>query len=128
VRRAIRSNIELCRRLEQRLLAHGFVILDGGELSVVCARAEPPGVRQLDALQVAIARHAVGSGKAWFATVRHRQRTWLRLNLVNIHTRAHHIDTLADLVAAARDEVLVVEGRRPEDQPGNQPTWTSTKS
>jgi aromatic-L-amino-acid decarboxylase len=106
VRRAIRHNIELCRRLEQRLLGHGFVVLDGGELSVVCARAEPPGVRDLDGLQTAIARRVVRSGKAWFATVRHDDRTWLRLNLVNIHTREHHVDTLVDLVAAARDEVV----------------------
>jgi aromatic-L-amino-acid decarboxylase len=106
VRVAIRGNIELCRRLEQRLLERSFVLLGGGELSVVCARAEPEGVDDLDELQVAIARHVVRSGRAWFATVRHQDRTWLRLNLVNIHTRDHHIDTLADLVAAARDEVL----------------------
>ena len=83
-----------------RLAADGFRILEGGELSICCARFEPAGRNepQLDALQVRITSEVVSSGEAWFSTVIHAGRTWLRFNLVNLHTREEHIHRLAALV------------------------------
>lgn len=94
IREAARSNIALVRLLERRLAAAGFEVLEGGELSTACARWGDD-----DRVQTAIAADAVASGKTWFATVRHAGRTWLRFNLVNLHTRERHIEELAGLVA-----------------------------
>jgi hypothetical protein len=44
-----------------------------------------------------ITAEVVASGTAWFATVVHGGRTWLRFNLVNLHTREEHIHRLADV-------------------------------
>ena len=51
-----------------------------------------------DRLQEELARRVVATGRAWFSTVRHAGRTWLRFNLVNLHTREDHIRLLADLL------------------------------
>ena len=101
VREAIERNIRLTRRLEELLRAAGFRVLDGGRLSVACARWEPAGTAQgnRDELQRRIAAAVVASGRAWFGTVRHDGLTWLRLNLLNIHTREHHIDAMAERIA-----------------------------
>lgn len=101
VRDAAVRNIAQCRQLEGLLAERGFVVLPDGQLSIACVRFEPPGQSQdeLDAMQDEIARRGVGSGQAWFATVRHADRTWLRFNLVNVHTREQHVHELADLVA-----------------------------
>ena len=63
-------------------------------------RFEPAGrtPEEVDTLQNEIARRAVASGQTWFGTVRHADRTWLRFNLVNVHTREEHVRELADLV------------------------------
>jgi glutamate/tyrosine decarboxylase-like PLP-dependent enzyme len=105
VRGAVARNVELTRRLEELLAGRGFRVLPDGELSIACARWEPDGVpaSALDALQDAIARDVASSGRAWFATVRHAGSTWLRFNLVNLHTRERHIRVLADLVGAAAE-------------------------
>jgi glutamate/tyrosine decarboxylase-like PLP-dependent enzyme len=101
IRAAVERDIALMRLLENRLAAHGFRVLEGGELSICCARFEPPGRSdpELDALQARITAEVVASGAAWFSTVIHAGRTWLRFNLVNLHTREEHIERLADLVA-----------------------------
>src|SRR5262249_16745577 len=103
IREAVERDIALMRLLEDRLAAHGFRILEGGELSICCARFEPAGRSdpEVDALQARIASEVVASGTAWFSTVIHAGRTWLRFNLVNLHTREEHIQRLADLVARA---------------------------
>jgi aromatic-L-amino-acid/L-tryptophan decarboxylase len=100
VREAVERDIVLMRLLETRLASHGFRILEGGELSICCARFEPAGRgdSEIDALQVRITAQVVASGEAWFSTVVHAGRTWLRFNLVNLHTREAHIHHLADLV------------------------------
>lgn len=101
VRAAVQSNIELTRELEALLIARGFRVLEGGELSIACARWEPRGWTPdaVDALQGTIAREVVASGKAWFSTTHHAGRTWLRFNMVNLYTREHHVRTLAELLA-----------------------------
>src|SRR5207302_7740165 len=73
VREAVERDIALMRLLEARLAAHGFRILEGGELSICCARFEPAGRsdREIDALQACITSEVVKSGKAWFSTVIH---------------------------------------------------------
>jgi aromatic-L-amino-acid decarboxylase len=100
IREAVERDIALMRLLETRLAGHGFRILEGGELSICCARFEPAGRSdaELDALQARITSEIVASGRAWFSTVIHAGRTWLRFNLVNLHTREEHIQHLADLV------------------------------
>jgi glutamate/tyrosine decarboxylase-like PLP-dependent enzyme len=100
VREAVERDVALMRLLEARLAAHGFRILEGGELSICCARFEPAGRSdaEIDSLQARITSEVVASGTAWFSTVLHAGRTWLRFNLVNLHTRAEHIERLADHV------------------------------
>jgi aromatic-L-amino-acid decarboxylase len=101
IREAVERNIRLTRLLEDLLRDSGFRVLEDGRLSIACARWEPPGATTtaLDDLQAAIARAVVETGRAWFSTVRHEGVLWLRLNLVNIHTREHHIRDLAGLIA-----------------------------
>jgi glutamate/tyrosine decarboxylase-like PLP-dependent enzyme len=100
IREAVERNIALMRLLEELLAKQGFRILPQGELSIACARWEPPGFdgERVDRLQEAISREVIGSGQAWFSTVRHQARTWLRFNLVNLYTREHHIHKLASIV------------------------------
>ncbi len=103
IRDAVASNIELTRLLERLLAERGFRVLADGELSIACARWEPTdrGVQATDHLQSAIARDVVATGKAWFSTTHHAGRTWLRMNMVNLYTREHHVRELVDLVEAS---------------------------
>jgi aromatic-L-amino-acid decarboxylase len=100
VREAVRRNIALTRLLERLLAERGFTVLADGRLSVACARFEPPhgDPSACDRLQEELARRVVATGQAWFSTVRHGGRTWLRFNLVNLHTREEHIRRLVDLL------------------------------
>src|SRR5262245_22869908 len=100
VREAVRRNIELTRLLEGLLAERGFTVLPGGQLSIACARFEPPhgDPAACDRLQEELALRVRGAGQAGLATVRHGGRTWLRFNLVNLHTREEHIRRLADLL------------------------------
>lgn len=103
IRDAVGRNIALCRRLEGQLAEHGFRVLPDGELSIVCARWEPPDAspEAVDALQRRLAERVVATGEAWFAPVLHAGRVWLRFNLVNLHTRERHLDRLVELLVAA---------------------------
>jgi aromatic-L-amino-acid decarboxylase len=106
VRAAVHRNVELSRLMESRLADAGFRVLPDGELSIVCARWEPAGCRpdEIDALQDRIAEQVRASGVAWFATVRHEELVWLRLNMVNIHTRERHVRAIVDrMIVAARE-------------------------
>jgi aromatic-L-amino-acid/L-tryptophan decarboxylase len=98
IRTAVKSNIELTRMLERLLAERGFRVLEGGELSIACARWEPRNGTDepTDGIQNRIARDVVRSGKAWFSTTRHAGRAWLRFNMVNLYTREHHIRQLVD--------------------------------
>ena len=100
VRDAVRRNIDLTRLLERLLAERGFTVLAGGRLSIACARFEPPHgeASSGDRLQEELTRRVVATGRAWFSTVRHGGRTWLRFNLVNLHTREEHIRRLVDLL------------------------------
>jgi aromatic-L-amino-acid/L-tryptophan decarboxylase len=103
IRAAVKSNIQLTRLLESLLAERGFRVLEGGELSIACARWEPHdrSAEAIDRIQDAIVRDIVSSGKAWFSTTRYRGHTWLRFNMVNLYTREHHVRQLADLLANA---------------------------
>lgn len=108
VRAAVARNIEQTRALEERLAAAGLAVLPGGELSIAVARMVPTGwdTEAVDRLQGEIARRVVGSGVAWFATTAVDGRTWLRFNLLNLHTRDAHVVRIAEAtIAAARDAV-----------------------
>src|SRR5262249_12100008 len=100
IREAVRRNIALTRLLEQLLADRGFTILPDGKLSIACARWQPPDLDgpSCDLLQEELTRRLVASGKTWFHTVRHAGRSWLRFNMVNLHTREEHIRRLVDLV------------------------------
>ena len=101
IEEAIIGNIRLTRRLEERLQSAGFRIMEGGELSIACARWEPTGLdsRALNELQTAISDDIRRGGQAWFAATLHDGQVWLRFNMVNLHTRQEHVDRLAALVA-----------------------------
>jgi glutamate/tyrosine decarboxylase-like PLP-dependent enzyme len=106
IREAVQRNIQLTRLLEQRLRERGFRVLEGGRLSVACARWEPASAAaaEMDELQGKIARAVVATGRAWFSTVKHEGAAWLRFNLTNIHTRERHIEELVGLLSdAVRD-------------------------
>jgi aromatic-L-amino-acid/L-tryptophan decarboxylase len=107
IRTAVKSNIELTRLLEALLSERGFRVLEGGELSIACARWEPPDrtAEATDRLQDAIARDVVSSGQAWFSTTRHAGCTWLRFNMLNLYTRESHVRRLADLLATTTSRV-----------------------
>jgi len=109
IRAAVKSNIQLTRLLESLLRERGFRVLEGGELSIACARWEPPAqtAEANDRIQDAIARDVVSSGKAWFSTMRHGGRTWLRFNMVNLYTRERHVRVLADLLANAATRAAI---------------------
>jgi aromatic-L-amino-acid decarboxylase len=103
IRDAVRRNIALTRLLERLLAERGFSVLPDGQLSIACARFEPPNVDapSCDRFQEELTRRVVATGKTWFATVRHAGRTWLRFNMVNLHTREEHIRQLAELLHAS---------------------------
>ena len=106
IRDAVRRNIGQMRRLEARLAEAGFEVLPGGELSIAVARFAPEGMspEDVDGLQPKIAQRVIDSGDAWFSTTRHDGKTWLRFNVVNLHTRDEHVQRMADaVVAASRD-------------------------
>jgi aromatic-L-amino-acid decarboxylase len=107
IRDAVRRNIDLTRLLERLLAERGFQVLPDGQLSIACARWERAGVDSatLDQIQAEITERVVKTGKAWFSTVRHGGKAWLRFNLVNLHTREHHIRSLADLVHETAKEL-----------------------
>ena len=75
--------------------------MEDGELSIACARWEPEGLAPtlLDDLQESISVEIRRGGRAWFATTRHERETWLRFNMVNLHTRKEHVDALVQLVS-----------------------------
>jgi aromatic-L-amino-acid decarboxylase len=100
VRQAVRSDIALSRRLEDGLRRSGFEVLEGGELSVACARWVPEGLsgESLDLVQEQIARRVCESGQAWFSTTRLSGASWLRFNLVNLRVGEAHVDRLVGLV------------------------------
>ncbi|MEM9798818.1 MAG: pyridoxal-dependent decarboxylase [Planctomycetota bacterium] len=95
VRDEVRRNCHMARVLEDRLRDAGFRVLEGGEMSIACARWEPEGLNEaaLDELQLRISREVVASGDAWFGTVRAGQ-SWLRFCLVSTFLRERHIDRL----------------------------------
>lgn len=105
IRTAVRRNIELTKLLEQKLAAIGLRVLSGGELSIACARWEPGHIStdQWDALQVKLADSVRATGRAWFATTQHEGQTWLRFNMVNLNTRAEHLDSLVATIEGCLD-------------------------
>jgi aromatic-L-amino-acid decarboxylase len=107
IRQAVQRDIRLTRQLEDGLRQRGFRVLDGGQLSVACARWEPAGLDPLalDELQGRVARQVVASGRSWFSTVKHDGRVWLRLNLVNLYTRAHHVEQLAQRLGTTAEDI-----------------------
>jgi len=107
IRDAVRRNIALTRLLEELLAERGFTVLPGGQLSIACARFEPANLDApaSDQFQEELTRRAVATGQTWFATVRHAGRTWLRFNMVNLHTREEHVRHLVDLLAQTGREV-----------------------
>ena len=101
VRGAVRSNIELIRLLEGPYSRSG----DSGCFRTASCRSRSLGssrrVERPTSSMRSRRRSRSGSslrGEAWFATTRHDDATWMRFNLVNLHTREHHIRRLADLV------------------------------
>ncbi|MDQ3683675.1 MAG: hypothetical protein M3352_11500, partial [Bacteroidota bacterium] len=48
-------------------------------------------------------------GKFWFATTELKDKTYFRINPVNIHTKIHHIDALYKLLkdACKEEEVKI---------------------
>ena len=107
IREAVESNIRLTRQLEEKLRQADFRVLEDGQLSIACARWEPAGMEPetVDLMQGRIAQAAVDTGQTWFSTVQHSGLVWLRFNMVNLHTREHHIESLVGLVSGIAREL-----------------------
>ena len=107
IREAVDRNIELTREIERRLAAEGFDVYPDGAVSIALAREPSHGAggEASDAWQERIARGVVESGEAWFATVRHEGKTWLRFNMVNLYTTAEDVDRLIAAVLRCREEI-----------------------
>jgi glutamate/tyrosine decarboxylase-like PLP-dependent enzyme len=112
-RNSLRGPGFLTRLLEALLAELGFRVLEGGELSVACARWEPRDQTgdAIDRLQNTIAREVVSSGEAWFSTTRHAGRNWLRFNMVNLYTREHHVRQLADILRTTAERATSEESK-----------------
>jgi glutamate/tyrosine decarboxylase-like PLP-dependent enzyme len=95
------------------LAERGFRVLEGGELSIACARWEPRDQTEeaIDRLQNTIAFDVVSSGKAWFSTTRHAGRIWLRFNMLNLYTREHHVRQLADILRTTAERATSEESK-----------------
>jgi aromatic-L-amino-acid decarboxylase len=116
VRAAVAENIRQTRRLETHLARAGFEVLPGGALSVCCARWAPDGERgpDVDALQERISHGVVASDRAWLSTVRHDDRTWLRLNILNLSTTDAVVDDVALAIAEETQRLVGSEGGDPQ--------------
>ncbi len=103
IRAAVRRNIDQMRQLEGLLAEAGFEVLPEGTMSIACARIEPEGLgaTELDQLQRDIAQRVADTGAAWFSTTVHGGSVWLRFNIVNLHTRAEHVERIAAATIAA---------------------------
>ncbi len=108
IREAVGRNIGQARLAERLMREAGFEVLEGGELSVACARWVPGGMtaEDADAVQNEIAERVANSGGAWFSTVRHGGKTWMRLNFVNLYTRDEHVARMVKLILEATDNGL----------------------
>ncbi len=91
----------LARTFAERLRARPpFEVAVEPESNIVCFRLRPPGLAdaEVDALNAAIRRRIIGSGKFYIVQTVLRGRTWLRTALMNPFTRPEHLDALLDEV------------------------------
>lgn len=103
----LRTVHALARTFATRLRARPpFEVAVEPESNIVCFRFHPPGVDdvEVDALNAAIRRRVIGSGKFYIVQTILRGRTWLRTALMNPFTQPEHLDALLDAVTHAADE------------------------
>jgi L-2,4-diaminobutyrate decarboxylase len=79
--------------------APDFELASQPQANIVCFRVTPPGVDNLDALQLQIREELVHSGAFYLVKTRLRDKTYLRTTIINARTTE---DDLSALLAAIR--------------------------
>ena len=113
IQEAVERNIDLTRYLEDELREAGFEVLPDGPISIACARDVPEGLddEEADRRQEDLTQAVIRTGVGWFATVRHRSKTWLRFNMVNLYTDKDDIDRLVKTLLACRKDLAPASDR-----------------
>jgi glutamate/tyrosine decarboxylase-like PLP-dependent enzyme len=108
IAQAIARDIAHARMLETKLAALGYDVLEGRQLSIVCARAVEPALDagQIEEVQERLALRIRDRGMLWFATTKVQGRTWLRFNFVNLRTQSEDIDLACAELEAVRHCVV----------------------
>jgi glutamate/tyrosine decarboxylase-like PLP-dependent enzyme len=108
--RLIEHNVDLASYLARRCREGGEfeVQPEEPELSVVCFRHVPPGLRgdELDAHQDRLQRALELSGAGWVSTTKLRGHTYLRAGIVNYLSTEADVDRVLDALRLASKEVL----------------------
>lgn len=95
----IRQAVELARSFANRVeAAPDFELLAPVPLSLVCFRATPPGVEDLDAYNERLMERVNKSGQAFLSHTRLKGKFALRLAIGHMGTRQEHLDRLWELL------------------------------
>ncbi len=104
LRALIRQAVELARDFADKVnAAPDFELMAPVPLSLVCFRATPPGVTDLDAYNERLMERVNASGQAFLSHTRLRGKLALRLAIGHMGTRQEHIDRVWELLQARSD-------------------------
>jgi glutamate/tyrosine decarboxylase-like PLP-dependent enzyme len=98
------ENIDQAKHLHQLVIAENiFESAAEPLMSAICIHYKGSGLNneQLTKLHRNVAARIEREGKFWFATTELKDKTYFRINPVNIHTKLHHIDALYTLLKDA---------------------------
>jgi L-2,4-diaminobutyrate decarboxylase len=98
----VEGRFDLARRFAARLAAAGDFEVIEPDCNIVCFRHAPPGLDgpALDARQERARDALLRSGRFYLVKTRLGGKTWLRVTIINPHTRDEDLDALADAVRA----------------------------
>lgn len=97
----IRRAVELARSFADKInAADDFELMAPVPLSLVCFRATPPGVEDLDAYNERLMERVNASGQAFLSHTRLRGKLALRLAIGHMGTRQEHVDRVFELLRA----------------------------
>jgi aromatic-L-amino-acid decarboxylase len=94
--RLVEHTNDLAAHMVRRCRELGVFELAPAELSVVCFRHVPDGVKDLDAYQDRLQRALEVDGTGWVSTTRLRGKTYLRAGIVNYLSTTDDVDAVLD--------------------------------